>query len=839
MPKMEGRMAVIRRLGLLATAACTFLAPGIAQAAFVPGDQSSAISPAHTGSAVIKRDAYGAPTIYADDTYSLFYGYGYALAEDRLFQIESVRRALIGRSAEVFGPDYIQRDIASLTNFDPEVLRPQVLALTGERKDVLDGMTAGINARIREVLANRETLLPKQFSDYGFEPQFWTSFDIATSYTSLLFIGFADNSRQTANLSFLSELTARHGAENGRRLFDALRWLDDPAAPTTVQREDQLAGRATSGGPANARRAVASASLANRASLSAEGAAQQFELSMNLWGGDGVEHVPLASNAWAANGARVSDADAVLIAGPQVGDQVPSMIWAASLRGAGLNVTGSTYPGLPYFHFGTNGDIAWTRTALAGTAVDIFELQLDPRNPHRYRYNGRWRDMEHRTVSIPVKGQDAVSVDLYRSVHGPVLVFDEAQNRAYSKRRTWEANVVDTMFAYYDEMKATNYDQWSEAIFGKWNNQSQYFADSQGNIAYIQAGRYAIRHPEADSMLPTPGDGSRDWRGLQNPRQNARVLNPAQQYIANWNNRPSPDIPNSDSRLWSAVDRVDGLIEQFEASASHTTQQIWDFNRRASWSSEQFRNFQPLVTQAIRNEPQDSRVRQLGEAVVRWDGQQVDPTHSGHAASSGQAIYYEWLGQAETALFRNDLPEAYLGGCGTASSYNCPNGQSFGAHILYFALTDGRTGSPRLQYDLLHGVTADALIRAALIETDRILTERYQSADIDRWLAPIRAKTWTPTNPRGLPWAGRDERFSRSPDQNRGTMNALFAFRNGQVSMCDSIPPGQSGFISPDGTRDPNYANQLDLYTGFGCRHRPFTEAEITASTVSERRLAF
>lgn len=820
---------------ILAAAASTIALLASSAALSAPAPDAPASASRH-GEARIVRDAYGAPTIYADDTFSLFYGYGYALAEDRLFQIESVRRALIGRSAEVFGRRYLQRDIASLTNFDPEVLRPQVEALTGEHRAVLDGMTAGINARIREVRATPETLMPRQFLDYGFEPAEWTPFDIATSYTSLLFIGFADNSRQTANLGLLSDLVEKHGAENGRKVFDALRWLDDPAAPTTVQREDQVSGRATRGGPANLHHA---SSGGQRTLLSDLGSQRQFETSLNLWGGDGVEHVPLASNAWAANGDRVSDADAVLIGGPQVGDQVPSMIWAAGLRGAGLNVTGSTYPGLPYFHFGTNGQIAWTRTALAGSVVDIFEEELNPENLRQYRHKGVWRDMDHRRVAVPVKGEAPVEVDLYRTVHGPVLVFDEEKGRAYAKHRTWENNVVDTMFAYFDEMKAVDYDQWSDAIFRKWNNQSQYYADARGNIAYIQAGRYPIRHPDAEAMLPTRGDGSMEWLGLQDPRQNARVLNPAQQYIANWNNRPSPDIPNSDSRLWSAVDRVESLIDQFEAAPSHSTQQIWDFNRRAAWSSEQYRNFLPLVAAAVRDAPAESRIRKVGEALAAWDGQEIDPAHTGLHASPGPALFYEWLAQAETALFRRDLPEAYLGGCSQAGAYNCPNGQSFGAHHLYFALTEGKTGSPRPTYDFLHGRTPGELIRESLEKTDAALTERFGTDDIDRWLSPVRPKTWTPTNPRGFPWAGEGEGFSISPDQKRGTMNALFVFKNGAVSMCDAIPPGQSGFIAPNGARDPHYGDQLALYAGFDCRHRPFTEAEIAASTVSERRLSY
>jgi acyl-homoserine lactone acylase PvdQ len=53
------------------------------------------------------------PHIYANDTRGLFYGYGYAVAEDRLFQMEMARRSVLGTVAEVLGPSYVALDRGS------------------------------------------------------------------------------------------------------------------------------------------------------------------------------------------------------------------------------------------------------------------------------------------------------------------------------------------------------------------------------------------------------------------------------------------------------------------------------------------------------------------------------------------------------------------------------------------------------------------------------------------------------------------------------------------------------------------------------------------------------
>ena len=66
---------------------------------------------AHKDSEVtIKRDNYGVPHVYAKSTEGLFYGYGYAVAQDRLYQIEMFRRTFWGRLAEIYGNDVLGFD---------------------------------------------------------------------------------------------------------------------------------------------------------------------------------------------------------------------------------------------------------------------------------------------------------------------------------------------------------------------------------------------------------------------------------------------------------------------------------------------------------------------------------------------------------------------------------------------------------------------------------------------------------------------------------------------------------------------------------------------------------
>ena len=70
---------------------------------------------------------------------------------------------------------------------------------------------------------------------------------------------------------------------------------------------------------------------------------------------------------------------------------------------------------------------------------------------------------------------------------------------------------------------------------------------------------------------------------------------------------------------------------------------------------------------------------------------------------------------------------------------------------------------------------------------------------------------------------------------NRGTENDMIRFRDGKVTFCAVTPPGQSGFIAPDGTKSPHYQDQLQLYADFGCRPQAFYREDVEKSAVARK----
>ena len=91
----------------------------------------------------------------------------------------------------------------------------------------------GINAYIVEALADRTNKLPKEFHEFGFDPEPWTSEDVAADFLSVMGF-FMDLTGELANASMLSYLVNRYDPEMAQAIFDDWCWGLDPDSPTTI-----------------------------------------------------------------------------------------------------------------------------------------------------------------------------------------------------------------------------------------------------------------------------------------------------------------------------------------------------------------------------------------------------------------------------------------------------------------------------------------------------------------------------------------------------------------------------------------------------------------------------
>src|SRR6188474_1015987 len=107
----------------------------------------------------ILRDRAGVPHIYSDTTTSAYFGLGYAVAEDRLWQVDRLRRRALGRQAEILGPDYVRSDLTHLTVGIDQLATADADRLDGPIRAIVDAYAAGLNHYVE----THTTHLPPEF----------------------------------------------------------------------------------------------------------------------------------------------------------------------------------------------------------------------------------------------------------------------------------------------------------------------------------------------------------------------------------------------------------------------------------------------------------------------------------------------------------------------------------------------------------------------------------------------------------------------------------------------------------------------------------------------------
>lgn len=781
----------------------------------------------------IIRDRYGVPHIYAATTHDLFLGYGYAVAEDRLFQMEMAKRSFTGRVAEVLGADFVAHDTMTRQLSSPERIQRQIEQLGPDDRAILTGYAAGVNRRIAEVLAgeSRDRRLPKQFLDRGFDPEPWSELDVAMIFVGTMANRFSDASNELNNLALLRALESRHGKERGGSIFAQMFWTGDPLAPTTTT----------------------------------DRTADPYEPARIAWNADHLRGHPepilasatglplepaTASNMMIVGARKAQGAQALLLNGPQFSSFNPAYVYAVGLHGAGFDLVGNTPFAYPVVLFGHNGRIAWGSTAGASHVVDIYEEQLDPADPTRYRFQGSYRDMERRVDTIRVKDAEPITLELFRTVHGLVAQRDEANGVAYARKRSWEGREIASLLAWIRSMRAKGFDEWQAQAARNALSINWYYADRDGNIGYVSCGLVPDRVESHPLSLPASGTGDMEWRGMLPFERNPQVLNPSHGFLLNWNNRPSPDYVNNDVWLYSRLDRTNTVYDEFQGRERLSAEDLRAINRRISFVDLNVDIFLPYLEQAIALSEAGDRERQAVAAVQAWRAagkQRVDEDRDGFYDAAALPVFRGWLAAMLRETFADEFDVGSpLAGAIFATGYPAPGvpprpqlgstNVSLGSRLLLNALLAGSAPTPQ-RYDFLNGEKPSAVILRALRQAlDDLAAE--QGPDMAGWRDEVVTHEFNHRNFVGVPQAGEEE-FLRLPVyMNRGSENNLAVLAADGVRSFDVTPPGQSGFVAPDGARSPHYDDQLALFDAFELKPQAFTRAEVERTAASRTTIS-
>lgn len=497
-----------RRSFLLGSAAAAALFPAACRAQ-VAAPRGRATVAGLSAPIEIVDDRWGVPHIRAATKADAFFGQGYVVARDRLFQIDLTHRREMGRLAEAFGGAFAEHDAtARLFHYRGDV-GAELARVPDEVRACVAAYVAGINARIAEVERD-PTLLPLEYRILGVMPLPWELRDLVVARGSSM--GNADDEVRRAQLAALGLLE-----------------LDAVIAPLrpawTLRVPDGLD--------------VAKVSPADLGVL---------RLGRLPFGPDtptrdpepSIEGANAGSNAWTIAGSRTASGRPILANDPHLGIGGFGPRHVAHLTAPGLDVIGGGAPGLPGIMQGHTDRFAFGRTNFHIDQQDLFVLDLDPADPERYHHDGGWKTFTRIEVDVPVKDAASRRVVLRYAVQGPVVSYDAKRGRATALAS------IDTQpggagaFAMVAINLARDWESLKQAFRLHPSPTNFHYADVDGNHGWQVIG-FVPQRKKGDGLMPVPGDGRYDWTGYKDFRALPSEYNPKKGWFAsaNQNNLPA------------------------------------------------------------------------------------------------------------------------------------------------------------------------------------------------------------------------------------------------------------------------------------------------------------
>ncbi len=486
-----------------------------------------------SGPVTVYRDVYGVPHVYANNERDLYMATGWCMAQDRLWQMDLLRRVTTGRLSEIFGADLVEADTLfrslRIQEKSEEILRKSDPSVTA----ALEAFATGVNRFIDTHSGD----LPPEFFVLGYSPEHWQP---VHSVNLVGYMGW-DLTMPWEIEPVMNDIRQRVGEDLYRELL--------PDISLTTSRIYASA---------DVRRAV-------------DGVRIAFSNVADRVGrlGAGVFN---ASNNWAVSGSRSASGKPLLANDMHLGLRVPG-IWYQIHQNVegGLNVTGVAVPGEPFVVSGHNGDIAWGMTNVMIDDMDFFLERTDPDNPRRYEYRGQWRDMDVRREKIGIKGGKSVTREIAYTVHGPVVSgFKKIGDRTITMH--WIGNYFSNEVQSVCRLNhAKNFNDFKEALRTfRALSQNVAYADREGNVGMLCAAGIPIRK-KGNGVEIAPGwTDEYEWSGFVPFEQQPFMYNPSSGIVLSANNKTVSDAyPHYISLWYYPPYRYDRIKDFLESGSAH------------------------------------------------------------------------------------------------------------------------------------------------------------------------------------------------------------------------------------------------------------------------------
>jgi len=596
----------------------------------LPEYSGNYVGMAVTAPVEIVRDSYAVPHIFGENDADVLFGLGFAHAQDRLWQMELMRRTAQGRLSEMFGPDTLKTD-ELMRALDIYAISQRAVAYQSpETLELLTAYSAGVNAWVNNVRSNALGRGAPEFFLYDNAIAPWGPAD-SIALIKLMALQMSDK----ASLEVLrAKLSFRIPPE---RINDIL--PDAPEVPSTD--------------------VPSFTSLFPEANLRTAASAPAPLLSP-------IPDVGLAgaSNAFAALGGRSASGGTLMANDPHLGLTTPGIWMLARLELENGGAIGATIPGIPAILIGRNDDLSWGLTSSYLDDQDLYLERLNPQNQNEYLTEDGQMEFETQQSVILVKGFPAETRTLKWASGRPVLPRDtfgisQIRPEGHVFSLAWSGLVEDDLSvqAALGLMRARSVDMARAVLEDMVAPANNVTLADRDNIAIVTAGRVPRRDPENQTKGRIPAQGWLEvnaWQGFYAYAQNPFVENPDSGVVVNTNNAlPTGNFPQHFSFDWGDTQRIIRATDLLNSRQFHTQNSFTAI--QTDTVSISARILLPLIGQELWFADQNAgpgsigaRRREALNLLSQWNGDmgQHDPE---------PLIYAAWVRALQRRLIADEL----------------------------------------------------------------------------------------------------------------------------------------------------------------------------------------
>jgi penicillin G amidase len=489
---------------------------------------------------IVERDQWGVPHIRASYVEDMAEAQGYVMAQDRLWQMDLLRRVGRGQLSEILGPATINIDKQFRTlGFGRAAERDYELVDPATR-EIFEAYARGVNRFIDQ----HSDELPIEFTLLKYKPAPWTPTDTLV-ISGYMYETLTDTWEEEIDRA---KVTEKVGADRAHELFSVDAAMDhyvvgDPSVANDGSQRSHLdhddqdddddddmapdgvlkAGVTSPRDGAQAERAI---DLTTALATSVIGYIRDSQ--------NEIRHT-LGSNNWVVSGDHTATGKPLLANDTHLELSIPPIWYEIHLTAPGWNVKGLTLPGAPLVVIGHNDHIAWGFTNNGADVQDLYMETFNPANADEYSVNKKWMKAQTIIEVIHVKDRPDEHLPVVITRHGPIVRREDG--KSYALR--WTATEPGGLSNVYNCLgKAENWDEFRSLIKKVWGpGQNAVYADTQGNIGYVMSARVPIRK-KGHGEMPVPGDtDDYEWTGYVPFDQLPQAFNPENGLIATANAR--------------------------------------------------------------------------------------------------------------------------------------------------------------------------------------------------------------------------------------------------------------------------------------------------------------